>query len=50
MAFEESHQHQDKQTRYDDELRREKERAIKRYQRPFLIALGIIKEEAPPTT
>ena len=50
MAFEESHQRQDKQTRYDEELRREKERKVKEYQRPFLVALGIIQEEEPSTT
>jgi hypothetical protein len=49
MAFEESHKRQDKQTRYDEQLHREKERKIKEYQRPFLVALRIIKEEKEPT-
>lgn len=50
MAFEESHARDTKQTRYDEELRREKERKIKEYQRPFLIAAGIIKQEGKATS
>lgn len=48
MAFEESHQRQDKQTRLDAAIQTEKERKIKAYQRPFLVALGIVEEEAKP--
>ncbi len=44
MAFEESHLPKDKQTRLDTAIQTEKERKIKEYQRPFLVALGIIKE------
>ena len=46
MAFEESHRQPDKQTRMDVAVLTEKERKIKEYQRPFLIAAGIIKEDA----
>ena len=45
MAFEESQQRPEKQTRLDAAIQAEKARKIKEYQRPFLIALGIIKEE-----
>ncbi len=45
MAFEESHQQSDKQTRMDIAMLTEKEKKIKEYQRPFLVALGIIKQE-----
>ena len=48
MAFEESQQRQDKQTRLDAAIQTEKERRIKEYQRPFLVALGIIPEGAGP--
>ncbi len=44
MAFEESQQLQDKQTRMDVAVLTEKEKKIKEYQRPFLIAAGIIKD------
>ncbi len=45
MAFEESHQQPDKQTRVDVAVLTEKDKKIKQYQRPFLVALGIIKED-----
>ncbi len=45
MAFEESQQPKDKQTRLDAAIQTEKERKVKEYQRPFLVELGIIKEE-----
>ena len=45
MAFEESHQRQDKQTRMDVAVLTEKDKKIKDYQRPFLVAAGIIKED-----
>ncbi len=48
MAFEESHQQPDKQTRMDAAVLTEKDKKIKEYQRPFLVALGIIKEEKEP--
>jgi len=47
MAFEESHQQPDKQTRMDVAMLTEKDKKIKDYQRPFLIAAGIIKDCAP---
>ena len=49
MAFEESHQQRDKQTRMDVAMLTEKDRKIKEYQRPFLIAAGIIKQEKEST-
>ncbi len=49
MAFEESHRQPDKQTRMDVAVLTEKERKIKEYQRPFLIAAGIIKKDEPTT-
>ena len=45
MAFEESHQQPDKQTRMDVAMLTEKDKKIKDYQRPFLVAAGIIKQE-----
>ncbi len=50
MAFEESHRQPDKQTRMDVAMPTEKDKKIKEYQRPFLIALGIIKQEKEPTS
>jgi len=44
VAFEESQQRQDKQSRFDGAIQTEKERKIKEYQRPFLVELGIIKD------
>lgn len=49
MAFEESHRQPDKQTRMDVAVLTEKDRKIKEYQRPFLVALGIIKQEKEST-
>jgi hypothetical protein len=46
VAFEESHQQSDKQTRMDVAVLTEKDKKIKDYQRPFLIAAGIIKDSA----
>ena len=49
MAFEESHQQPGKQTRMDVAMLTEKDKKIKEYQRPFLIAAGIIKQEREST-
>ncbi len=49
MAFEESHARDPKQTRMDVASLTEKDKKIKDYQRPFLIAAGIIKQEKEPT-
>ncbi len=48
MAFEESHARDPKQTRMDVAMLTEKDKKIKEYQRPFLVALGIIKQEKEP--
>ncbi len=44
MAFEESHRQPDKQTRMDVAMLTEKDKKIKEYQRPFLVAAGIVKD------
>ncbi len=49
MAFEESQQRQDTQTSLDAAIQTEKERKVKEYQRPFLVELGIIKDDKPTT-
>ncbi len=50
MAFEESHTRDPKQTRMDAAMLTEKDRKIKEYQRPFLVELGIIKQEKESTS
>lgn len=49
MAFEESQARDSKQTRMDVAMLTEKDKKIKEYQRPFLIAAGIIKQEREST-
>ncbi len=44
-----AYQQRDKQTRMDVAMLTEKDRKIKEYQRPFLIAAGIIKQEKEST-
>jgi hypothetical protein len=49
MPFDESHHKSRPKTTYDQAVDAEKRRKVREYQRPFLVALGIITKEKEPT-